>query len=114
MADLTKLLRAAGRQRNLAVRASQVGQALAAPQLAAPPVVAAAYGQVTAALVGVIAELTQQVTALEDDLTRAFEAHPDAEILRSLPGLGVVLGARVLAEFGDDPTRYGHPKARKA
>ena len=114
VADLTKLLRAAGRQRNLAVRASQVRQALAAPQLAAPPVVAAAYGQVTAALVGVIAELTQQVTALEDDLTRAFEAHPDAEILRSLPGLGVVLGARVLAEFGDDPTRYGHPKARKA
>ena len=52
MADLTKLLRAAGRQRNLAVRASQVRQALAAPQLAAPPVVAAAYGQVTAALVG--------------------------------------------------------------
>ena len=26
----------------------------------------------------------------------------------------MVLGARVLAEFGDDPTRYGHPKARKA
>jgi transposase len=114
VADLTTLLRAAGRQRNLAVRASQVRQALAAPQLAAPPVVAAAYGQVTAALVGVIAELTQQVTALEDDLTRAFEEHPDAELLRSLPGLGVVLGARVLAEFGDDPTRYGHPKARKA
>ena len=71
VADLTKLLRAAGRQRNLAVRASQVHQALAAPQLA-PLVVAAAYGQVTAALVGIIAELTQQVTALEDDLTRAF------------------------------------------
>jgi hypothetical protein len=26
----------------------------------------------------------------------------------------VVLGARVLAEFGDDPTRYHHPRARKA
>jgi hypothetical protein len=114
VADLTKLLRAAGRQRNLPVRASAIRQALAAPQLAAPPVVAAAYGQVTAALVGVITELTQQIATLEDDLTRAFEAHPDAEILRSLPGLGVVLGARVLAEFGDDPTRYGHPTARKA
>jgi len=96
VADLTKLLRAAGRQRNLPVRASAIRQALAAPQLAAPPVVAAAYGQVTAALVGVITELTQQIATLEDDLTRAFEAHPDAEILRSLPGLGVVLGARVL------------------
>jgi hypothetical protein len=26
----------------------------------------------------------------------------------------VVLGARVLAEFGDDPTRYPHPTARKS
>jgi hypothetical protein len=33
--------------------------------------------------------------------------------VRSLPGLGVVLGARVVAEFGDDPTRYANPKARK-
>lgn len=31
----------------------------------------------------------------------------------SLPGLGVVLGARVLAEFGDDPKRYADAKARK-
>lgn len=30
-----------------------------------------------------------------------------------LPGLGVVLGARVVAEFGDDPTRYANPKAHK-
>ena len=35
------------------------------------------------------------------------------EILRSLPGLGLVLGARVLAEFGDDPTRYADGKARR-
>jgi hypothetical protein len=34
----------------------------------------------------------------------------DAEIYLSQPGLGVVPGARVLAEFGDDTTRY--PDAR--
>ena len=28
------------------------------------------------------------------------------EIYRNQPGLGAILGARVLAEFGDDPTRY--------
>jgi len=33
--------------------------------------------------------------------------------VRSQPGLGTVLGARVLAEFGDDPHRYSGPKARK-
>lgn len=43
-----------------------------------------------------------------------FERHPDAEILRSLPGLGVVLGARVLAEFGDDRTRYADARARRS
>ena len=42
-----------------------------------------------------------------------FGRHPAAEILQSQPGLGVVLGARVLAEFGDDPTRYATAKARK-
>ena len=31
----------------------------------------------------------------------------------SQPGLGLILGARVLGEFGDDPARYASAKARK-
>jgi transposase len=46
-------------------------------------------------------------------LAERFEQHPDADILRSLPGLGLILGARVLAEFGDDPNRYRDAKARR-
>ena len=42
-----------------------------------------------------------------------FLQHPDAEIYLSQPGLGPVLGARVLGEFGDDPHRYASGKARK-
>jgi transposase len=45
--------------------------------------------------------------------TSGFGQHPDVEIYRSQPGLGVILGARVLAEFGDDPDRYADAKARK-
>jgi transposase len=41
------------------------------------------------------------------------QTHPDADIYRSLPGLGVVLGARVLGEFGDDPNRYTDAKSRR-
>ena len=41
------------------------------------------------------------------------QKHPDADIYRSLPGLGVILGARVLGEFGDDPNRYTTAKCRK-
>jgi transposase len=77
-------------------------------------VVAEAYGAAVAALVGVVRTLNLQLQELTEQLERHFEQHPDAEIVRSLPGLGVILGARVVAEFGDDPTRYGNPKARKS
>ena len=50
---------------------------------------------------------------LEEALSEHFEQHPDAKIVRSLPGLGTVLGARVLGEFGDDRTRFASPKSRK-
>ena len=39
--------------------------------------------------------------------TRTLSIYP------SQPGLGVILGARVLAEFGDDPHRFADAKARK-
>ena len=61
----------------------------------------------------VITVLTAQIADLESALADRFEQHPDAVILRSLAGLGIILGARVLAEFGDDPNRYEHAKARK-
>ncbi|WP_041258953.1 hypothetical protein [Pseudofrankia inefficax] len=44
--------------------------------------------------------------ASEEHLAANFGRHPDAEILLPQPGLGPVLAARVLAGFGDDPTRY--------
>jgi len=64
-------------------------------------------------LVLLIDGLTHQIGQQERQLAERFEGHPDAEILRSLPGLGLILGARVLAEFGDDPTRYQDARARR-
>ncbi|MBP2455252.1 transposase [Mycolicibacterium lutetiense] len=55
--------------------------------------------------------MNHQIAALEAELATHFETHPDADIYRSLPGLGVILGARVLGEFGDDPTRYTTAKS---
>ena len=82
-------------------------------QLAAPAAVTAAFGATTRAAVGIIAELNHQIADLEAELATHFETHPDADIYRSLPGLGVILGARVLGEFGDDPNRYTTAKSRK-
>ena len=111
---LVSALRRGGRVRNLEARAARIRDALSGPQLQAPPRIARAYAATTAATVAVIEELNTQIAALERELAEAFEEHPDAEILQSLPGLGPVLGARVLAEFGDDRTRYRNTKARKA
>jgi transposase len=110
---IRRSLAASGRTRNLDRRAGEIYQALHAPQLEASPVLAEAYGQVVRSLTVVIDGLTHQIGQLEEQLAERFEGHPDAEILRSLPGLGLILGARVLAEFGDDPTRYEDARARR-
>src|SRR5215212_8596126 len=113
VSKIRSALKAAGRQRNLDTRALQIQEMLCGEQLAAPAAVAAAFGASTRAAVGVIAELNHQINDLETELATHFEAHPDADIYRSLPGLGVILGARVLGEFGDDPNRYTTAKSRK-
>lgn len=110
---LRRSLAASGRKRNLDRRAREILQALQAPELSAPPVLEEAYGDVVGSLVVVIDGLTHQIAKLEAELAEAFEGHPDAEIITSLPGLSSVLGARVLAEFGDDPTRYDDARARR-
>ena len=97
----------------LAERAAVIRAALRSPQLAQPSQVTAAGAAVVRALTAVITTLNQQIKALERQVEAHFRAHPDAEIILSQPGLGPVLGARVLAEFGDDPTRYAPAKARK-
>jgi transposase len=106
LSKISSALKAAGRQRNIDTRAIEIQTVLRREHLTAPPAVAAAFGATTTAAVHVIAELNTQIEELETALTDHFETHPDADIYRSLPGLGVILGARVLGEFGDDPNRY--------
>jgi Transposase IS116/IS110/IS902 family len=113
ISKITATLRRAGRQRNLQPTAEAIQAALRAPQLAAHPGVVGAYTASVKALVAVITELVTQTEVLRGEVEAGFGRHPDAEIYLSQPGLGPVLGARVLAEFGDDPTRYADPKARK-
>ena len=106
-------LKRGGRQRNIAARAREIRAALGTEQLAAPATVTAAFAATTRATVGIIAELNRQISELETTLANHFETHPDADIYLSQPGLGDVLGARVLGEFGDDPNRYTDAKSRR-
>jgi hypothetical protein len=106
-------LKRGGRQRNLDKRAEEIHAALHSEQLAASAPVADAFAATTSAAVKIIAELNRQIAGLEASLADHFDQHPDADIYLSLPGIGVILGVRVLGEFGDDPDRYTNPKARK-
>lgn len=112
-AQIAAALRRGGRLRHVSSRAATISEGLRAPQLAAPAAIVDAYGDTTRALVAVIAALSAQIAELEAALAERFDQHPDADIIGSLPGLGTILAARVLAEFGDDPNRYRDAKARK-
>ena len=101
------------RRRNIPDKATGVLAALRSEQLAQPAALTAAYAATARSLIAVISVLNEQVRALEDQVREHFGRHPDAEIIVSQPGLGQVLGARVLAEFGDDPGRCRDGKSRR-
>jgi hypothetical protein len=113
LSGIQSALKRGGRQRNIAARAREIRVALGTEQLTAPATVTAAFAATTRAAVGIITELNCQISELEAALAAHFETHPDADIYLSPPGLGDVLGARVLGEFGDDPNRYTDAKSRK-
>jgi hypothetical protein len=112
-ARIAAALRRGGRQRRTDQRTAEIAAALRSPQLAAPPAVAAAMSASVSASVAVIATMNAQIAGLARELEAGFEQHPDAVVVRSLPGLGTILGARVLGEFGDAPNRYATAKCRK-
>jgi Transposase/Transposase IS116/IS110/IS902 family len=111
-AQVSAALKRAGR-RDITGRATAILAALRSEQLGQPPVLTLAYAATVRSLVAVIVILHEQVTVLQAEVKAHFGRHPDAEIILSQPGLGPVLGARVLAEFGDDPARYRDGKARR-
>ncbi len=113
LSKITSALRRGGRERNLERTAKTIQAALREEQLRERPMVELAYGTIVSAHVAMIRAYGVTIVELERALTKDFEQHPDAKIILSLPGLGMVLGARVLGEFGDDPNRYADAKSRK-
>jgi transposase len=105
-------LRRANR-RSVDERADAIQSVLRAPALRQPAQVQAAFAAITASQVRLLTTLNGEIAQLGQVVAHHFGRHPDAEIYTSQPGLGVILAARVLAEFGDDHTRFTDAKARK-
>jgi transposase len=106
-------LKRAGRRGGLQARAEAIVAALRSEQLTQPPAVAAAYAATVRSLTALIEAFNAQIAAMGKQVAACFGQARDAEIYLSQPGLGQMLAARALGEFGDDPDRYANPKARK-
>ena len=107
------LLRKCGRRNDPAL-VDQILDDLKTPALRQPDRVEAALGTTVETLVRIVDAMRIAVDQLEAELAGEFATHPLAPVLRSAPGLGPVLAARVLAEIGDDPERFTSVKGVRA
>lgn len=107
------LLHRCGRRNDPAL-VEQILTDLKTPALRQPEPVERALGVTVEGLLKIIVAMRDAVDQLEAELALAFDQHQLAPILRSVPGLGPVLAARVLAEIGDDSARFTSPAGLRA
>ncbi|MGW0720450.1 transposase, partial [Streptomyces sp. NPDC002778] len=111
---LQSLLKQAGRVRGIQAEAERLHEVFKRHYLHQLPQVEAALGHQTSALLRQLNTACDNANQLEEAVTQAFEEHPDAPVIRSFPGLASLTGARVLAEIGDDRTRFANAGSLKA
>jgi transposase len=114
LAQLRSLLRKAGRARGIDAEAARLREAFHAPQMRQLPLVEEAMGHQALALLRGLDAACTAAEDLEQAAVESFNQHPDAGIITSFPGLGPLTGARVLAETGDDRSRFADAKGLKA
>jgi transposase len=114
LTQLRALLKKAGRRRGIDTEATRLRDAFRAGQMRQLPLVEDAMGRQTLALLRQLDAACTSAEDLEQAVTESFSLHPDAGIITSFPGLGPLTGARVLAEIGDDRSRFCDAKGLKA
>lgn len=65
--------------------------------------------QLVHTLAAEVMALNQQVAELDKAIEARFREHRDFEVITSMPGLGVILGAEFLAATGGDMSLFGTP-----
>jgi transposase len=113
-ARLRRLLTKAGRRRDLDRDVARLREIFTDTYLHQPPQVENAMGIQLGALLRQFDAACTAADELAEAAIAHFEQHPDAAIITSFPGLGKLAGARVLAEIGDDRTRFADARGLKA
>jgi transposase len=114
LVQLRALLKKAGRVRRIDAEAARLKEAFRKEQMRQPPLVEQAMGRQTLALLRQLDAACTSADDLEQAATESFNQHPDAGIITSFPGIGTLTGARVLAEIGDDRSRFKDARGLKA
>jgi transposase len=114
LAQLRALLKKAGRSRGIDDEAHRLRTAFRTEQMRQPLLVEQAMGRQALALLRQLDAACVNADDLEQAAVESFNQHPDAEIITSFPGIGALTGARVLAETGDDRSRFKDAKGLKA
>jgi transposase len=114
LAQLRALLRKAGRSQRIDPEAARLRGALRTAQMRQLPLVEQAMGRQALALLRQLDTACRNADDLEAAATESFSRHPDAGIITSFPGVGALTGARLLAEIGDDRSRFKDARGLKA
>ncbi|MBT2384483.1 IS110 family transposase [Streptomyces sp. ISL-11] len=112
--QIAAALKRAGRQRGIETEAERLREVFRADWAHQPPLVEDALGKQMLALLIQLNAACTAADELAEAVEEAFPQHPDAEVITSFPGLGIQLGARVLAEIGDDRARFADARGLKA
>lgn len=94
--------------------AQQIALRLHQPHLIANEVTTRTKSRLMLALLAQLEPLMHQIADYDKEIERLFLMHEDLELFQALPGAGKRLAPRLLAEIGDDRTRYAAASSLQA
>ncbi len=103
--EITATLRT-GKHTNPTQVAPKIIEELRHPQLVASAVIVRAKSRLMLSLVKQLLLVIEDIASYDEAIRPLFLTHKDQEIWNSLPRAGKRLAPRLLAEWGDDRTRY--------
>jgi len=111
--QITEVLKHAGHTTAEKV-APTIFETLHQPQLTANAITLRTKSRLMLALVAQLLPLVEQITAYDKEIERLFLMHEDNAVFSSLPRAGKRLAPRLLAEIGDEGTRYADAASLQA
>lgn len=94
--------------------ATSIVQAVHSPYLRADPITSKTKSRLMLALVAQLLPLIEQIKAYDKEIADLFLTHADSHLFETLPGAGKRLAPRLLAEWGDQRSRYAEARSIQA